>query len=80
MHDVRPSSSLRSGPPSRLARLADRCRRYTSTLLVVAGGVIGLIVWLTGGWWALAVAVVAAFWFGAALARPWCRGASVPRR
>lgn len=54
-----------------------RCRRYTSALLVVAGLAVGLVLWAVGTWWGLIVAVVAAFWFGAALARPWCRGGRV---
>ena len=73
-HDGRATATAERRPLR--AGLA-RCRRYTSALLVAAGLVVGLALLVAGVWWALALAVVAAFWFGAALARPWCRGASV---
>ncbi len=68
-----PTPSDRTIGTSRIRRYGRRCRPYTSVLLVVVGLVIGALLWSIGVWWGLVIGVIAAFWFGAAIARPWCR-------
>lgn len=58
--------------PGRRASVRVMCRRYTSTMLVVIGVVVGIVLALLDVWWGLIGAVFLAFVFGAVLARPWC--------